>query len=258
MLTPKKSFWGRRPGFDTGDLLHIGVNVSFVVVLALMAPRWPLTPLALLLVALSKWRIFSVQPRFWLPNLKANMVDVIVGFSTVGLMYQSSNNLLVAWLWALLYVIWLLLIKPQTSEFWVSMQALWAQLIGIIVVFNIALLIHNPILMLAVVWLITWSAARHFFSYYEEPHYRSLSLAWGFLMVQLAWISLHWIQYYVVFKTRFAAIGLIIVTISVVMGSLYHASKKDTMQRSTVIENLGFGLIVLGLILATGRWTTGG
>lgn len=83
MLQAKKRFWGKKPGFDMGDVLHIGVNLGFVGVLFAMVVYWNLALLAVILVILSKWRVLAVQPRFWLPNIKANLVDIIVGVSTV-------------------------------------------------------------------------------------------------------------------------------------------------------------------------------
>ena len=36
-----------------------------------------------LLVIISKWRMFAVRPRYLFLNLKSNLVDLIVGFSFV-------------------------------------------------------------------------------------------------------------------------------------------------------------------------------
>lgn len=237
-------------------MLHIAVNVVFVLAMLFLAQRWPLTILAVLLVLLSKWRIFAVQPRFWLPNLKANLVDVIVGLSTVGLIHQADNNL-VRWTWAGLYLVWLLFLKPKSSELWVAMQALWSQLLGMMVLFNIPFMTGNSLIMIVIVWIVAWSSARHFLSYYDEPHYRLLSLVWAFLVVQLVWIRLHWLQFFVLANLKFSATTLIVTTLSIVVGSLYHAYKKDTMQRSTLIENVGFGFIVIGIILFMSKWSAG-
>ena len=160
MLQPKKSFWGTKPGFDIGDVLHIGVNVLFVAVLYAMVVFWNLTPLAVILVILSKWRVLAVQPRFWLPNVKANLVDLIVGVSTIVLAFQAPHQW-IAVFWMLLYLLWLLFLKPQAKDLWVGAQALWAQFLGITAIFAIPTLMHYALVVSALAWLAAWAAARH-------------------------------------------------------------------------------------------------
>ncbi len=64
MLQQKKRFLGKKPGFDVGDILHIGVNALFVATVYLTVFHWKLTLLAFVLVVISKWRILAVKPRF--------------------------------------------------------------------------------------------------------------------------------------------------------------------------------------------------
>lgn len=256
MLQTKKSFWGKKPGFDMGDLLHIGVNIIFVIVIYATVELWGLVPLAVVLVLLSKWRVLAVQPRFWLPNIRTNLVDLIVGISTIIVAHQAANGW-VSLAWMLLYLGWLLFLKPQTQELWVGLQAFWAQSLGIASIFMADSLVRQPILMCALVWLIAWSAARHFFSNYEEPHYRTLGLAWAFLITQLAWIALHWMQYYIVFDLKIITLSLIVAILSASLGSIYHAYKKEALHRGILLENALFAVALLAVILATSRWTAG-
>ncbi len=254
MLQAKKRFWGKKPGFDFGDVLHIGVNVLFVATIYAMIAYWELVLLAAILVILSKWRVFAVQPRFWLPNIRANLVDLIVGVSTVIMIFQAPH----AWLavmWSFLYLLWLLFLKPQSGEVLVGLQAFWAQLLGLLAVFIVPTFVKHPLLICALVWLIAWSAARHFFTNYEEPHYRTLGLAWGFLSSVFAWLALHWLQYYVVFNTKLA---LVVFVISIVSGSLcsvYHAYKKEVLHRGVLLENGLFAAALLMVIFLTAHWS---
>ncbi|MFO0970856.1 MAG: hypothetical protein U0520_00685 [Candidatus Saccharimonadales bacterium] len=254
MLQAKKRFWGKKPGFDMGDVLHIGVNVVFVAVIYAMITYWELVLLAALLVILSKWRIFAVQPRFWLPNIRANLVDSIVGIGSIVMIFQAPHEWLAVF-WSLLYLVWLLFLKPQSSELWVGAQAFWAQLIGLSAIFMIPSFVKYPILICALTWLITWSAARHFFTNYEEPHYRTLGLSWGFLSTLLAWLSLHWLQYYVIFNTNLALMVCIISIVSVSLGSVYHSYKKEAVYKAVVLENGLFAAALLAIILITARWS---
>lgn len=253
MLQARKKFWGKKPGFDSGDVLHIGVNVLFVAVIYSMVAYWELAALAIVLVFLSKWRIFAVQPRFWLPNMRANMVDLIVGISTVILMFQAPHPWL-AVMWAVLYLAWLLFLKPQSLELWVGLQAFWAQFLGIVAVFTVATFVDIPFIVCALVWLVAWAAARHFFTNYEEPHYRTLGLTWGFLMSQLAWVSLHWIQYYQIFNVKIALIAVIISVLSAGLGSVYHSYKTDTLHKGVLLENGLFTGSLLIIVVAMARW----
>ena len=173
MLQTKKNFWGKRPGFDVGDILHIGVNAAFVAVVYALVAYWSLPTLAIGLIFLGKWRTFAVQPRFWLPNIKANLVDFIVGISSVLLIHQSSYTWL-GILWAVLYIGWLLFVKPRDSSLFVGLQAFWAQFIGLLVLFMIPTAVKTPLLTIVLIWLIAWSAARHFMAQFGP----ALKLPW--------------------------------------------------------------------------------
>jgi len=254
MLQAQKKFWGKRPGFDIGDVIHFGVNIAFVMVLYIMVRSWNLAALAGLLVVLSKWRVLAVQPRFWLPNVKANLVDLIVGLSTVSLIFQASSESLAAF-WAALFAIWLLFIKPKTSDFMVGLQAAWAQLLGITTVFLTVSLLEFSYVGILLIWLVAWSAARHYLGNYEEPHYKLLSLIWAFLIAQLAWLGFHWVSYYQIFTLNISNIGLITTVIAATLGVLYHSYHNDKLHKNIVVENLIFGSVILLVLLLTSSWT---
>lgn len=253
MLQPKKSFWGRRPGFDTGDVIHIAANIGFSLVLGAMVLIWQLTPLAIVLVILSKWRTFAVQPRFWIPNIKANLVDMVVGVSSVGLMHQAqeSNG---AYVWVAVYAVWLLFIKPKSSDVWVSLQAFIAQTLGLVMLFGSTDLLQHSFIVSLLVWVVAWSASRHYFSNFDEPHYKALSLAWGFLVLQTTWFALHWIQYYELGGILIASVVVFLSIISVTLGSLYHAYKQEKLTRSLAIENSVISALLLVGLLVSLSW----
>ena len=253
MLQVQKSFWGKRPGLDSGDLLHFGVNLGFSLILGALVLIWQLTPLAILLVVLAKWRTFAVQPRFWLPNIKANLVDVIVGVSSVGLMHQSQESA-IAYAWIAVYAVWLLFIKPRSSEFWTSLQALTAQTLGLLVVFGSFSIVTNAVLVCLLAWIVAWSAARHYFSNYDEPYYRALSLLWGFLVLQTVWYALHWLQYYRLAGLLIASVVLVITVLSMTLGSIFHAYKNDRLTKSLLIENTLLSSVALLAILVSSSW----
>jgi multisubunit Na+/H+ antiporter MnhF subunit len=254
MLQSKKKFWGKRPGLDSGDVIHVGVNILFALALFYMVRYLNLAALAGVLVILSKWRVLAVQPRFWLPNIKANLVDAIVGLSTVALLYQADTNRL-ALFWAGLFAVWLLFIKPKTSDRAVAFQALWAQFIGILTIFITTALLEVSFVGILLVWLVAWSASRHFLGNYEEPHYKTLSLVWALLVAQLAWVGFHWISYYQIFDVSISNIAMLVTVIAGVLGALYHSMRMDKLSRAVILEDILFGFALIAMILATSSWT---
>ena len=69
---------------------HIFLNLMLGIgsVLITVLSGSPL--IGLILVLVSKWRIFAVRPRYMWINFKANLVDIIVGTSTVVLTDRKS------------------------------------------------------------------------------------------------------------------------------------------------------------------------
>ena len=219
--------------------MHIGVNAAFVAVVYALVAYWSLPTLAIGLIFLGKWRTFAVQPRFWLPNIKANLVDFIVGISSVLLIHQSSYTWL-GILWAVLYIGWLLFVKPRDSSLFVGLQAFWAQFIGLLVLFMIPTAVKTPLLTIVLIWLIAWSAARHFFSNYDESQYKSMALIWGL--------------YYTLLDTKIATLPIIVTILSASIGSMYHSYKNEALQRSVVVENSIFAGALLAVVLVTAGW----
>ena len=108
---------------------HVGLNVLLPLFVFIFI-RLNFIELAVFIVILSKWRMFSVKPRFWPANLRANSVDIIVGLSIVIFMIHSSGP---TWqlFWALIYGLWLVFLKPANTSIFVSIQSLVAQLLGL-------------------------------------------------------------------------------------------------------------------------------
>lgn len=250
MLQSSRRFWGKKPGFDVGDLMHLGVNIGFALITYALIFHWGLTPLAVVIILLSKWRIFAVQPRFWGPNIRANLVDVIVGLSTVA-MIDAAPSFGVAAFWTIMYVLWLLILKPRDHEVMVGVQSIWAQAIGLTALFSNESLVTAPYIILPLSAIIAWSTSRHLFSNYEEAHYRLLSLSWTLFVMQLMWLSLHWVQYVTIFGVKIAVVVLVVSSVAFGLGSVYQAYKNDKLSRNVVVENLGFSAALLVAILVT-------
>ena len=76
-------------------------------ILAYVLVRIDFVGIAILLILLSKWRMFAVRPRYWVANLIGNGVDIMVAVSLVIFMATTT----VVWwqlFWTVLSAGWLL------------------------------------------------------------------------------------------------------------------------------------------------------
>jgi hypothetical protein len=156
-----------KPARGFSHVLHIVFNVLLPVI-AYVLVRIDFVSLAILLVLLGKWRMFAVRPRYWMANLIANGVDIMTGISFVIFMANTSEK----WwqiFWVVLYALWLTRLKPRSDVLSVSAQAMVGQLLGLSVLF---LKFGDAPLatLVAATWVITYVAARHFLTSFEEPH----------------------------------------------------------------------------------------
>ncbi|MBR1939344.1 hypothetical protein IJ847_01260, partial [Candidatus Saccharibacteria bacterium] len=111
---------------------HILLNVALAVgstALTVISGNWIF---AIVLVILSKWRVVAVRLRYWWLNIKANLVDFIVGVSLVMLVYLAGSDSLNAWqiIFTLFYIVWLTIIKPRSSTLSTEIQAISALFFG--------------------------------------------------------------------------------------------------------------------------------
>jgi hypothetical protein len=71
-----------KPSSRTSQIVYYFLNIGLpLLILVLVLAELP--QLAAFLVILSKWRMFVVRPRYWIPNIRANSVDIFVGLSTI-------------------------------------------------------------------------------------------------------------------------------------------------------------------------------
>lgn len=227
-----------RPASGFSHFLHLFFIVSLPLLMYVLV-RINLAPLAILLVVLSKWRMFAVRPRHWLAYIRANSVDIMVGASIVIFMAQTTSNI---WqlIWAFVYVLWLLIIKPGTSLFSVSMQALLAQVAGLMAVYMAWGGSPLYVLVLAT-WLICYVSARHFFASFDEPYTRFLSNLWGYFGATLAWVLSHWLLYYNIV----AQPTLLLTVIGFGLATMYYLEQTD---RLTPLLRKQFVFIMVAIV----------
>lgn len=173
------------------ELVYVVLNVGLAV--AVLAVVWAIeSPLpAFGLVFLSKWRVLAVRPRYWFANVQANLVDLIVSVSVVVLLYAASEAIIAQILLTILYIVWLLYVKPRSKRVFITIQAGAALFLGVTALMSVSYDWLSSLVVLFM-WLIGYSAARHVLGNYEEVHIAFYSLLWGLIVAELGWLMYHW------------------------------------------------------------------
>jgi len=230
-----------KPTSGFSHIFHLLLTVILPILVYVLV-RLNMAQLAIILVVLSKWRIFSVRPRYWLPLVRTNAVDFIVGISTVIFMVNTTSNL-VQLIWATAYAMWLVLIKPSSSVFGISLQAFIAFLYGLISIY-LEWGGSTAVVIMLMVWIICYSAARHFFSAFNETHAAFLSNIWAFFGAALAWILSFWLLYY----QAFSQVALLLIVLGFGLATLYYLDQSD---RLTKLIRRQIVFIMLAVVIIT-------
>lgn len=251
-LVRKRSFFS--------ELIYTVLNIALAIAVFLIVRSTEAVWFAIVLVILSKWRVFAVRPRFWWANLRSNMVDFIVSVSTVLHLYiinasaadESIKLALMVGL-TLLYIGWLLYIKPRSKRSFMVVQAGAAVFLGISA---LAAITYNwPVSVVVLfAWLIGYSAARHILSTYDdETHSLFLGLVWGLAVAEITWVSYHWAIAYplpIVPSLMLPQVALIVTLVSFLAyksyDSFYHHAK---IRMTDVLLPLLFTLSVILVLL---------
>lgn len=227
-------------------ILNIALAVMLLVLVLVVNVPWP----ALGLVLLSKWRIFAVRSRYWAANIRANLVDVIVGISMVIFLYAASGDLTTQIGLTAIYVAWLLFLKPKSKRSYVAAQAMTGLIFGIAAVIQV-----SPDLPASIVvvlgWLVGYASARHILSVQHESHINFLSLVWGFVVAEIMWLSYHWtIGYQVGSTLQLPQVVVILASLSFLAERIYVSFRKHgQVQSSDVMMPTLLTLSIIGVVL---------
>lgn len=175
-------------------ILNIGLAITLMIVVRTTNSLLP----AFILVLLSKWRVLAVRPRFWVANIQANMVSIIVSISFVVLLYTVNlvnggdfKGIMAQLILSILYICWLLFLKPKSKRKYIVMQAGVALFLGITAIYTMSYdWIATPVVLL--VWIVGYVTARHVLNSYDEDYALLLSLSWGLVMAEIGWLAYHW------------------------------------------------------------------
>lgn len=233
-----------KPASGYSQFLHIGLNILLPLLIFVLV-RIEFMQVALTLILLSKWRMFVVRPRFWLANIRANAIDIIVSVSILLFMVNSSGPF-VQFLWAAGYALWLTVVKPMSSTFMVSLQATLGLLFGLSALF--IGLGGAPLYALVLgSGLICYLSARHFFDSFDEPYARLLSYGWAFFGAALTWVLGHWLLFYG--SGLVAQPTLVLVALGYCLAAVYYLDHYDKLSKLVRIEIMAItGVTVIAII----------
>lgn len=222
------------------EAVYVVLNVALAIAVLAIIRYTESIPLAFALVAVSKWRVLAVRPRYWLANLRSNLIDFIVSISVVLHMYTVNSSamldddrkFLILGIMTALYIAWLLFLKPRSSRAMVAVQAGVAVLVGVAALFTVSYSWPVSIVVLGM-WGIGFAAARHALGPYdEETHGMFLSLVWGLVFAEIGWVAYHWtIAYSLPFVSSLLIPQVAIISVLVCLvgykayDSFYHHSK---------------------------------
>jgi hypothetical protein len=215
-------------------VLNIALAVGVVLIIQATQSPW----LAIGLVILSKWRVLAVRPRYWFVNVQANLVDFIVSISLIVFLYTTevgigtpTQKLFIMAVLTVLYIGWLLFLKPRSKRMYVVAQAGVALFTGTMALYMISYAWPASVVVL-LMWLIGYTTARHILSSYDETHILFLSLLWGLLLGEIGWLAYHWTVAYMplgIQSVMFPRVALTVLCIGFILhrayDSFYHHQK---------------------------------
>jgi hypothetical protein len=236
-----------KPTSGFAHLLHLGLLVILPAAVFVLV-RLNFIQLALMMIILSKWRMFAVAPRFWAANIRANGVDLMVGISAV-LFMSHTSSLWVQFVVAALYAGWLLFIKPASSMLMVTAQAFIGQLAGLSALYMTWA--EGPIWGLSFLsGLICFLAARHFLDAFDEPYTKMLSYIWGYFAAALAWLLSHWLLFY----TFIAQPTLLLSALGYGLAVLYYLDHADRLSAGLRRQFIFIMLAIVVVVLVFSDW----
>lgn len=239
------------------NIAYALINGLLPVVLFALIVSFPVPYPALTLVLLSKWRILALRPRFWLASLKANAVDLLVGLSTVSLMYMlhtAKAPLVLELVLPIGYGVWLFYMKPRSDTNAIMAQAGIAQFLALTIIFSLSTIMSEWLVILGC-WVVGYAVARHLLSNFEEELIEFISCLWGLILAQLGWLLYRWtVVFDIGLPIKLPQMALITLVVSFVVGQLYIASKTNRLTDTMVRMSAVFSAILLVIILLFSSW----
>lgn len=233
--------------------VHVFLNLLLGIGSVLITVLSGNPALGLILVLMSKWRVFAVRPRYLWLNIKSNLVDIIVGVSVVLLTYFAGPNFMaVDFILMAFYVIWLLFIKPVSAE-WATMAQ---SLISVFMGMSAAAIMtagSDPIAITLIAFMIGYAASRHVLVQSSDKDFTLTTLVCGLVFAEIAWLAQNWGILY-----TFGASGVRIPQVAIVLtifAFMYNFTRRamiqyqDDFRFRQVAGPVIFGMVLIGVIV---------
>ncbi|MBR1875396.1 hypothetical protein IJ798_03410 [Candidatus Saccharibacteria bacterium] len=192
--------------------LHVILNIALAAGSIYITWATNSFVIGLILVLLSKWRMFAVRPRYWALNLKSNLVDLIVGCSFIFIAYSAGAIVLpIHFILAIIYSLWLIVLKPKSSELATDLQSIFAVFFGTIALTLMTASADSIFLVLGC-FVIGYASARHVLVQSDDEDYNVVTLVAGIISAEVAWLCHSWLIVY-----SFSGTGIIIPQLSIIL-----------------------------------------
>ncbi|MBQ3310383.1 hypothetical protein IJG73_03015 [Candidatus Saccharibacteria bacterium] len=235
------------------SFLHVVFNLLLAIgsiLITVITGSWIL---GIILVALSKWRVLAVRPRYWLANIKSSLVDLIVGGSIVLITYCSGTEIMpIHYALGVIYAIWLVIIKPRSTTTATELQSLIAVFFGTTAVVLMTAS-ADAIFMVVACYIIGYGAARHVMIQSDEQDFALATRICGLVAAEVAWICHGWLIVY-----KFGNTGVILPQLSIILtilafcfGRVYQSILKHDgkLRFSEVAMPIFFSILVVAIIV---------
>lgn len=243
----KKLFYKLKPESGLSHLFHYLLNALLPLIVLLLV-RIDLFVIAACIVLLAKWRIFAVKPRYWFPNIRANLVDIFVGLSVVAFI-NGSDFIYTQLIWTVFYIFWLVWLKSQSKPVAVMIQALIAQALALVAFYR-AFPSSSLLAGIIITWLVCYACSRHFLSAFEETMTRAISNIWAWFGATMAWILGHWVIDYLFLPQ----IALILSILGYGLATLYYLHSKNKLTPAFKRQLIGIMGLLLLIIIVFSDW----
>ena len=235
------------------NMVHIFLNILLGVGAVLITVLSASPVLGLLLVLVSKWRVFAVRGRYIWLNVKSNLVDIIVGVSVVLLAYFTGGSfMMVDVLLAIFYCVWLIVIKPMSSEKAALTQSLIAVFLGMSAAAIIAASLDAIVLVL-LAFMVGYAASRHVLVQSSDKNYTLTTLVCGLVFAEVAWLCQSWSIIYTFGNTgiRIPQVAIILTVFAFVYNYARQAMIKyqDDFRFKHILGPVVFGVVLVGIIV---------
>ena len=234
-------------------MVHIFLNLLLGIGSVLITVLSGSPVLGLILVFVSKWRVFAVRARFLLLNLKSNLVDIIVGVSVVLLTYYAGPSFLpVDFILMIIYSVWLLVIKPLSSENANLIQSLTAVFLGITASTIMSANLNSTVATL-LAFLIGYAGSRHVLSQTSDNNFTLSTLVCGLVFAEVAWLCYSWSIVYTFGNTgiRIPQVAIILTIFAFIYNYARQSIIKyqDDFRFKHILGPVLFGAVLIGIIV---------